>query len=265
LHPGTYDGGIEITGEGPVTLLPGLYYMNGGGFTVSGEGSVTGTNVLIVNAPDSHEDTINISGEGEVNLTALSTGPYQGVVMFQDPSSDNPVHFTGEGAVTLTGLVYVPEALVSITGNGGVTIKPGTGTAVAPPPILGALIAYDLQVTGNGALTINPDPAGPVGPSSAHQSDGVGEDGSVLEVTLVVPGDQQGSGSRPVSAPVPQSGVGATGTGQTILDRLFSSSAVDTGVAWSGGSEGVPAEPWNAPWVDTLAEHLVNETVSGLA
>ena len=51
---------------------------------------------------------------------------------------------------------------MSITGNAVVTINPGAGTATLPP-ILAAMIAYDLQVSGNGVLTINPDdpPAGP--------------------------------------------------------------------------------------------------------
>src|SRR5262249_48364675 len=53
LNPGTYVGGIAISGTGPVTLDPGVYYMQGGGFTVSGRATVTGSNVLIVNAPAS--------------------------------------------------------------------------------------------------------------------------------------------------------------------------------------------------------------------
>jgi hypothetical protein len=53
LSPGTYDGGIAVTGQASVTLLPGVYYLNGGGFQVSGHGSVTdnATGVLIVKAP----------------------------------------------------------------------------------------------------------------------------------------------------------------------------------------------------------------------
>ncbi len=43
-----------------------------------------------------------------------------------------------------------------LTGNANVTINAGPGTATLPP-ILGALIAYDLKVDGNGVLTLNPD------------------------------------------------------------------------------------------------------------
>jgi PKD repeat protein len=155
LDPGTYVGGIRITG-GNVTLNPGVYYMQGGGFSVTGKGSVTGMNVLIVNAPSKSSDTITITCQGSVTLTALAGGTDKGVVILQDPNSSNTVKITGQGAVTLTGVVYVPDALVQITGNGNVTINPGPGTATLPP-ILGALIAFDLKVDGNGVLTINPD------------------------------------------------------------------------------------------------------------
>jgi hypothetical protein len=76
--------------------------------------------------------------------------------MFQDPASSNSVQFAGQAVATLTGVVYTPDALVSITGNGNVTINHGPGTATLPP-ILGALIAFDLKVDGNGVLTINAD------------------------------------------------------------------------------------------------------------
>jgi hypothetical protein len=113
--------------------------------------------VLIVNAPAGTGDKISITGQGSVTLTGLTSEPDKGVVILQDPNSSNTVSFAGQGVVTLTGVVYAPDALVSITGNANVTINPGAGTAAAPPPILGALIAFDLRVTGNGVLTINPD------------------------------------------------------------------------------------------------------------
>jgi hypothetical protein len=158
LNPGTYVGGITISGTGPVTLNPGVYYMMGGGFSVSGQATVTGSNVLIVNAPAGPGDVISVSSQAHVTLSALTTGPDKGVVMLQDPASTNPVTFSGQSAViSLTGVVYVPGALVQISGNANVTINPGPGTAVAPPPILGALIAFDLHVGTNGVLTVNPD------------------------------------------------------------------------------------------------------------
>ena len=41
LKPGIYIGGIAISGKAKVTLGSGIYYLQGGGFSVSGNASVT--------------------------------------------------------------------------------------------------------------------------------------------------------------------------------------------------------------------------------
>jgi hypothetical protein len=162
LNPGTYVGGLQLTGTSAVTMMPGVYVMEGGGFSVTGQASVTGSGVVIINAPGGPSDTISVSGQGVVSLLAPTSGTYQGVAVFQDPASSNPVSFTGQANVTIAGVVYAPAAPVSITGGAVVTITGGAGTATKPP-IAAAMIAYDLQVSGDAAaLTINADdpPAG---------------------------------------------------------------------------------------------------------
>ncbi|APW59101.1 NF038122 family metalloprotease [Paludisphaera borealis] len=156
LSPGTYLGGIHVSGNATVTLAPGVYYLKGGGLSVSGNGVVKGSDVLIINVPSGPRDTITLSGLGQLNLTALTSGPYQGVVVLQAPASSNPIRVTENAKLNLTGVAYAAHAAVDISGNGRVTINPGPGTATLPP-IDGALIAYDLNVADNGVLTINPD------------------------------------------------------------------------------------------------------------
>ena len=53
LLPGLYIGGIKISGNANVILEPGLYYLQGGGFNVSGQATVTdnGQGVMLYNAP----------------------------------------------------------------------------------------------------------------------------------------------------------------------------------------------------------------------
>jgi hypothetical protein len=159
LSPGTYDGGIEVTGDGSVTLLPGIYYMNGGGFSVSGQGSVTdnGSGVLIVNAPTGPSDRIQFDGQASVSLAAISglTGglaAYNHFTIFQDPASDNTVMITGQASLTMTGVLYAPGALLKIDGDGSAVVSTDTN------PTGGIVVAFDAMVTGNGALTINADP-----------------------------------------------------------------------------------------------------------
>jgi hypothetical protein len=157
LSPGTYVGGILIDGSGPVTLTAGVYYMQGGGFTVTGQGSVTGTNVLIVNAPAGASDRITFDAQASVSLTAPSalTGvyaPYNHITIYQDPASNNTVMITGQASLTMTGVLYAPKALLKLDGNGAAVVSTDT------PSTGGEVVVFEAMVTGNGALTINADP-----------------------------------------------------------------------------------------------------------
>jgi hypothetical protein len=166
LHPGTYVGGLQISGKSAVTLSPGIYVMEGGGFAVDGQGSVTGSGVVIINIPGGPGDAISVSGNAVLSLSAPTSGPYQGVAVVQVDAT--PVAFSGQASVAIAGVFYTPSTRVSVTGNAVVTVNPGPGTATNPA-ISAALIAFDLSVTGNGAVTINPDgpPAAGVATSAA--------------------------------------------------------------------------------------------------
>ena len=83
LHPGTYVGGLHFSGKSAVTLQPGVYVMEDGGFSVTG-GSVSGSGVVIINIPGGPSDTISVSGKGVLSLSAPGIGqPFQGVAVFQ--------------------------------------------------------------------------------------------------------------------------------------------------------------------------------------
>lgn len=59
ICPGTYYGGIRVTG-GTVTMMAGVYYIAGGGFTVLNAGSVNGSaGVMIYNASGAAADSTN--------------------------------------------------------------------------------------------------------------------------------------------------------------------------------------------------------------
>jgi hypothetical protein len=51
IFPGTYYGGVRILGNASVCMATGIYYMSGGGFSVTGSASLDGTEgVMIYNA-----------------------------------------------------------------------------------------------------------------------------------------------------------------------------------------------------------------------
>src|SRR5262249_30143118 len=143
-----------------------IYYMQGGGFAVTGPGSVTGSGVMIVNVPAGSNDTINLTGQGRVTLsppTNLSGAwkPYNGIALFQDPASGAPISLSGRGGLTMTGVLYAPGALVQITGTGNLVVNSDAAHT------LGAeVIVADVQVGGNGDFIINVSPPGGPAPGS---------------------------------------------------------------------------------------------------
>ena len=218
LNPGTYVGGIHLSGSGVVTLNPGIYYMQGGGFSVSGHISVTGNGVLIVNAPNTSSDVISITTQGSVNLTAPTTltGPYaqyNGIQILQ--TSSNPITFASHGATTMTGVMYDPNAPVGINGSATVTIS-------------GELIAYDLQVAGSGgSLIINPDSPAATPSSAAASSGALPAPNTVAPAKLAAPAVVAAPDVRAaaLSALISQGGLSGPSalTDQDILNELAAS------------------------------------------
>jgi Flp pilus assembly protein TadG len=142
LNPGLYKGGISISDFASVTLLPGIYYMQGGGFSVTGAASVTGNGVLIYNAPQSSGDIVNIFTLGAVNLSGPTTGTYRGITLFQDRNSNNAVGIWGFPNTDITGTLYVAGGPLAI-------VNTGSGAVVGSQYICGTL-----SINGTGSFSV---------------------------------------------------------------------------------------------------------------
>jgi hypothetical protein len=145
LQPGVYVGGISISGNSGtvVTLQPGIYYMQGGGLSMTGQATLNGSGVTIYNAPNSATDVINVAGKDTVNLSPPTSGPYAGITIFQDRTSTAPLNLAGNGTLNISGTIYAANAAVNVGGN-GVTDQDGS-----------QIIARTLSSSGNGSVTIN--------------------------------------------------------------------------------------------------------------
>jgi hypothetical protein len=134
-----------VSGTGSLNLAPGIYYMDGGGFSFSGQGSLSGQGVMIYNAPgNGNSDGISVTGQGSVNLTGMTSGIYQGMTFFQDRTSSVTGNISGtSGSTSITGTFYFAGALLNISGNGGV-VNLGS-----------QYISNDLNLGGNGTININ--------------------------------------------------------------------------------------------------------------
>jgi hypothetical protein len=149
LTSGVYCGGITIGGNNTVNLGSGTYILDGGGFTVTNSAKVNGTGVTIYITSDASHPAagLNLIGNATVNLTAPTSGTYQGIVFFQDKAVTSAATIGNSANGTITGTYYLPSAAFSLTGDVG-----GTTTA--------AFIVDTLTV--NGSSTLNNDPTGKV-------------------------------------------------------------------------------------------------------
>jgi hypothetical protein len=158
LSPGVYKGGISITGKGNVTLQEGIYYMDGGGFSMTGQGALNGQNVMIYNDPHKSSDVIDISGQGEIHLNDQIPGgkgftlpgypEWNGLTIFQRRDATTDVNITGNGKYNIQGTFYVASGNLKIAGNG----DSGIGSQY---------ISYDLTTSGNGRLNVT-TPSSPI-------------------------------------------------------------------------------------------------------
>lgn len=177
MFPGVYWGGLKLqeTGSDDLTVYmePGIYYMAGGGFEVSGElvlrtvdgtvddsGTAFGGGVMIYNTDGPTCQTLGTAciaaidfqntagGDGEVRLRGYQGPVYTQLLVFQDrdASSQPAISLEGHGATTFEGTIYAPEATFKYTGLAGGLV-------------FGAQVICDtFMVSGNGGLTVTYDP-----------------------------------------------------------------------------------------------------------
>jgi hypothetical protein len=134
LSPGNYSG-MDLKGN--VTLNPGVYYVDGSSFSVNSGAGVT----IILTSKTAASDPasiaqLNLNGNATLNLTAPTTGPYAGILFYQDRRAvDNGGSnlINGNSGSTLQGAIYFPSQAISFTRN---TCPAGSGVS----PILGTRV-----------------------------------------------------------------------------------------------------------------------------
>jgi hypothetical protein len=124
LSPGVYCGGIELRSQSQVTFNPGVYYLAGGGLNANAGASLTGTGVTFVNTekkPGYNYDKIWINGGALIDLSAPTSGVWQGILFYQDPKikSTKVNIFNGGASMKLTGIVYFPTTSTKFSGDFG--------------------------------------------------------------------------------------------------------------------------------------------------
>jgi Flp pilus assembly protein TadG len=123
--PGVYCGDITVNAGATITLSAGIYYLYGANLSVSGNATITGTGVTLVftGSTSSGWGSATIGSNANVTLTAPSSGPTAGIVMYGDRNMPAGTVFSLEGGGTqnFSGAIDLPKAALKFSGGNGTT------------------------------------------------------------------------------------------------------------------------------------------------
>jgi hypothetical protein len=163
INPGVYCGGIALNANANVTLNPGTYYLDQGSLSVNGGAVLTGDGVTLVftSSKGNNYATATINGGATVNLSAPTSGPLAGIIMFGDRAMPlgNSFKLNGGSNQSFSGAVYLPQGATEYAG--------GASTSI---PTCTQLISDTVTFTGNSNFAINCGSQGtkPVGSMTAR-------------------------------------------------------------------------------------------------
>ncbi|MCK5284108.1 MAG: Tad domain-containing protein [Alphaproteobacteria bacterium] len=149
LSPGTYCGGINVSGNNSITFEPGVYIIDGGDFNVTGSGNMIGEGVTFILTGEGNDYAgLDISGNRSIEFSApLSGENWSGITFFQDrnaPQRDNLQNkIVGTSDIIFDGVAYFPSQGLWFGGN---TTVLGNDTPCTK------LIARTVTLTGNPRL-----------------------------------------------------------------------------------------------------------------
>lgn len=150
IGPGVYCGGFSITG-GTVNMSPGTYIINGGSVSFNGHPTINGTGVtfILTSSTGKNYPSINDAGGTTFNLSSPTTGPFAGILFFEDRNAPSPsIKLAGDTFSGIGGTMYFPSGNVTFTGN-----SVGTGNSCIQ------VVANSITLKGGATLT-NPATCG---------------------------------------------------------------------------------------------------------
>ena len=116
----TIGGNFQSTGSSSITLGSGLYII-GGNLQLTGSGPMTGSGITFYT-----EGSTTLTGSGNMNLSAPTSGTYNGVLAFQARSDTRTMAITGSrGGDHIKGILYAPNGTCDIDRLGQSQCVPG--------------------------------------------------------------------------------------------------------------------------------------------
>ncbi len=159
LSPGRYCGKLEVNSGGVAYLDPGIYYMDDAEFIANSGSTITGTYVMMFLTGSAGR--LKVNSGGHVDLSAGTTGPYAGILIYQDQSVTPLVDqlINSDSSSILNGVVYLPQSHVRVNSFGTMTGSTGM-----------QLVALKIEVISNSSITTTSTVAGGGGGGGATTS-----------------------------------------------------------------------------------------------
>lgn len=150
LRPGTYCGGIEITGNSGVLLQPGIYIIKDGPLELKGSGNLAGRGVGFYFTGD--DAVVDIGEASTVSLTAPKSGPLAGILFFEDRKSKPGREFAirSKNAQLMEGTIYLARGKLFVDKE----------SKVGQAAHWTAIIAGEIELGDGPDIRINTDYAG---------------------------------------------------------------------------------------------------------
>lgn len=138
----TVMGNFQSTGSSYLTIASGSVASDNGQIFVAGNMTLTGSGALTSAAESFYtEGTTTVTGSGGMNLTAPTSGTYDGVLFFQSRSDSHAMAITGSSGDSIQGIFYAPAAQLTLTGSGTLNVSLD-------------IIVDSLDETGSGTINV---------------------------------------------------------------------------------------------------------------
>jgi hypothetical protein len=135
LSSGCFNG-FDLGAQSELTLNPGTYVIKGG-IAMTGQTTIRGTGVTLY----IETGGVTMDGGATVDLTAPSSGYYQGILLFQARNNTTQSTMVGGTGQLMNGVLYLPAARLRYTGGSSTTATQTT------------IVSNTLDMVGNSYIT----------------------------------------------------------------------------------------------------------------
>lgn len=146
---------ISISGNGTYTLEPGEHWFTGGRLSVLGKATLVGEDVVLLVGK---AGGLDFNGDARVNLIGRKSGPYAGVVVAALRDHDELISINSTRVERLEGAIYVPNAILEISGTADVARQSAWTVVVAASLMLNG--SPRVYINANYGASDVPVPAG---------------------------------------------------------------------------------------------------------